>query len=175
MSAITTAAISQIRRRHPGVRTHQFRAALRDAVVHYLTDTAQYRSEHFHETMPSPVELLDEARSEDWYHISRPPFQPDLCEIDTGKGEITIYEIEDTHPLTEHKLRDVLSWWFAIDDDMGWSARLIVTDRYGLTERELPLSNLYFEVMLGAPSDSPAALHTAQQMGIRLHDTAQTT
>lgn len=62
---------------------------------------------------------------------------------DEYPGTITIFEIEDTHPISLQKLKDYAENWFFLDcSDIA--LRLIVYDRYGEHERELDLMEYWF-------------------------------
>ena len=112
----------------------------------------------------------DEECEELWRDCLVPGFYPDLYEIDHENRMIRIFEIEDTHPLKDAKLRRLVLWWFSVDNNLEFDVELRVYDRYGMNERKLSLPNLYFELFLGAPPGSAAAEEVAREAGIKLDD-----
>lgn len=71
----------------------------------------------------------------EFYEPSRPHFLPDMYYIDAAERFIYFYEIEDTHPLSKDKLRNMDIWIADHGDEADCYSRVIVTDRYGLNHR----------------------------------------
>lgn len=64
-----------------------------------------------------------------------PGFVPDATEV---RGDtLFILEIEDTNPLTDHKLERIKLFAHDFYDETGLYTVLIVTDRYGMNERQI--------------------------------------
>jgi len=74
-------------------------------------------------------------------------FVPDAYRIDREAEEILIYEVEFSHPVTEHKLRQYGMLWFDWDAEgqHEWLPRLFIIDRLG--QREIPMRELYYRVL----------------------------
>src|SRR5437868_6421930 len=152
MSHITNLAITQIRARHPSAHTRGFYPAVRETLWRskftYEDPEELQQSPYLVHVEPKPPLSPEELR-ELWQDTYKPHFMPDLFEIDEPTHEFRLYEIEDTHPLTDHKLYEVVEWWCTIDDQTSWNVRLFVTDRYGLSEREIALPDIYFQMLGG--------------------------
>ena len=69
-----------------------------------------------------------------------------LYSIDEELRLVTLYEIEDTSPLTDAKLRHIASWAFHIDSLFESDVKLIVTDRYGMNQREISLFDAWYAI-----------------------------
>ena len=84
-------------------------------------------------------------------------FIPDAYEVlkthDGRLNELRIYEIEDTNPISQVKLRKLVDLWWFLDATMDRDFRVFVLDRYGLNERELPIME-YAYSMLPKPGSS---------------------
>jgi len=81
--------------------------------------------------------------SEIWEEMFKPKFIPDLWRIDSDRRKIYLYEIEDTHPLSNEKLSKLHDYWWDLDAE-GWLLYLTVFDRYGLNPREIDLTEFAF-------------------------------
>ncbi len=71
------------------------------------------------------------------HHVPRPPFLPDLYEINRDEKEIILYEIEDTHPISSDKLNRIERGMCDVDCYAFWDLQIFVTDRYGLNLRRV--------------------------------------
>ena len=89
---------------------------------------------------PDQIEDTKDDFREMWNVAWKPNFIPDLWWIDEPKKAIHLYEIEDTHPLTEEKLLLLERYWWHMDA-IDWDLTLTVFDRYGLNPRFLDLMN----------------------------------
>ncbi|MGI8656399.1 MAG: hypothetical protein ACR2LC_14430 [Pyrinomonadaceae bacterium] len=78
-----------------------------------------------------------EFDADEWKDL-RPSFIPDAYLIDEENLEVIMYEIEDTHMLKIEKMHKIVRL-FLYMDSFFWTLRLIVTDRYGDTQRELSI------------------------------------
>lgn len=110
---------------------------------------------------------MSEAEIREIWTEKKPGFLPDLFEFNEQAMELRIYEIEDTHPLTGDKLFEIADFWFGVDDETQWRVRLFVTDRYGLSEREIDLPEIFFQMLGGDPND-PATQQVAREAGVKL-------
>lgn len=72
-------------------------------------------------------------------------FIPDAFRVLESEGEIQLFEIEDSHPLTIEKLKLLASTWVAFDE-VGLNLRLFISDRYGASIIELDL-DLYEQLL----------------------------
>ena len=81
-----------------------------------------------------------------WNEAWRPRFIPDLWWIDGPNKAIHLYEIEDTHPLTEEKLLLLERYWWHMDA-IDWDLTLTVFDRYGLNSRPLDLTQYAMQML----------------------------
>ena len=63
---------------------------------------------------------------------------PDAFRILEKQNKIQLFEVEDTHPLTIEKLKNLARTWMAFEDH-DLHLRLFVSDRYGANIRELDL------------------------------------
>jgi hypothetical protein len=63
-------------------------------------------------------------------------------DTDEFPGTFTLYEIEDANPLSPQKLKDYADFYF-VCDYYDLDIRLMVYDRYGENEREIPLYEYY--------------------------------
>jgi hypothetical protein len=70
-------------------------------------------------------------------------FRPDAYVVDINNQAITVYEVEDTNALSVQKIRDLTHFWFVLDS-YSWDFRVVVTDRYGLNQRELNMQAYYY-------------------------------
>jgi len=78
-----------------------------------------------------------EIDAEEWKSL-RPSFIPDAYLIDKDRFEVIMYEIEDTHMLKMEKMHKIVDLFLYLDS-FFWRLKLIVTDRYGENQRELPI------------------------------------
>jgi hypothetical protein len=101
-------------------------------------------------------EIVEQAKAiiggivPDAFHIGRnnggdPHFRSDVVFV-------TVYEVEDTSAINEHKMRAYLDLWWLLDATDGYELQVVVLDRYG-RETVLDLAALPFAEML----DSQAA------------------
>ena len=67
--------------------------------------------------------------------ITKAPFVPDATLLDLEKRELTLFEIEDTHPLPMRKLETIQRFGHDAYDCMFLYVKLVCTDRYGMNER----------------------------------------
>ena len=93
--------------------------------------------------------LKDSAKFEDQDEIEEVAGElnrriPDLFRFESDTA--WILEIEETSPLTESKLRDYCRLWNALDF-YDLKLEVIVTDRYGLNPRQLPLGNYWLSTI----------------------------
>lgn len=100
--------------------------------------------DHSRKTGKKQTKSPNEDDDYDAWAEFRPSFRPDYFCIETIDEVVTvsIYEVEDTHPLTSSKIRDIVEWWFDLDS-MAVDVKLFVTDRYGLNIREIMLEPLW--------------------------------
>ena len=89
---------------------------------------------------PEQIKEVKDDFRESWREAWKPPFIPDLWWIDELNKAIHLYEIEDTHPLTEEKLLLLERYWWHMDA-VDWELTLTVFDRYGLNARPLDLTS----------------------------------
>lgn len=89
---------------------------------------------------PDQIEDTKDGFREMWNVAWKPCFIPDLWWIDESNRAIHLYEIEDTHPLTEEKLLLLERYWWHMDA-LDWDLKLTVFDRYGLNPRSLDLTD----------------------------------
>ena len=61
-------------------------------------------------------------------------------------GTFTLIEIEDTHLLSVEKLNDYANLWFDLDSG-NVGLKLFVYDRYGKSEREIDLHDVFYAFM----------------------------
>ena len=143
MKPVYEMAIMNVRSKFPaaqdarlGSGDARFRKSLRHALWTQYTEWAQ------------PDEMADctEMFEQSWKHHWKPRFIPDLWSIDVGTQTIQILEIEDTHPLSQDKLRLLHDWWWAMDA-LNWDVTLTVFDRYGLNPRALDLTGYAFHML----------------------------
>src|ERR1051325_2279125 len=83
---------------------------------------------------------------ENWETMWKPQFIPDLWWIDKEADTIHLFEIEDTHPLTQDKLALVHNYWWDMDA-ISWKVELTVFDRYGLNPRSLDLTQYAYHIL----------------------------
>jgi hypothetical protein len=62
-------------------------------------------------------------------------------------GTISLYEVEDGHPISAAKMRDYTDFWFYCDCDY-LDVRLFVFDRYGQNEREISLTEYWYDFLI---------------------------
>lgn len=98
-------ALANIQKRHPAVQKQGFRHLLDELDV----------------TSMSGVDC-------------RPGFFPDGFDYDKQKQTLTLYEIEDTWPLTEEKLHKIQIFAHDLYDVLEIETTIISTDRYGVNE-----------------------------------------
>lgn len=70
-----------------------------------------------------------------------PRFKPDLWFIDSECREVSLFEIEDTSPLKNKKLENLVNFWWFMDKE-GWNVKCWVFDRYGLNPRLIHLKEI---------------------------------
>lgn len=114
----------------------RFRESLRDALWNQYVEWARP------EEMADCIEMFEEY----WQHDWKPRFIPDLWSIDRDGQTIHLFEIEDTHPLTQSKLCLLHDWWWHMDS-LDWQVTLTVFDRYGLNPRPLNLTEYAFHML----------------------------
>jgi hypothetical protein len=133
-------------------RSDSFPQTLERALIaEYARDiTEEEREEH--------EKLMDTCWRDDW----RPSFVPDLWFVDVDSRVVHIFEIEDSSPLTPSKLKRLVDFWWAMDDE-AWDVKVVVFDRYGLQPRNIDLQRVAFREM-GADLNS-AAYQQAIQFG----------
>jgi hypothetical protein len=91
-----------------------------------------------------------------WQTEWKPRFIPDLWWIDATSQTIHLYEIEDTHPLSQDKLCLLHDWWWDMDA-INWMVTLTVFDRYGLNARSLDLTQFAFHMITTLSRDDTNA------------------
>ena len=97
----------------------------------------------------TPLNEIEDTKNEfreSWNGMWRPRFIPDLWWIDEPERAIHLYEIEDTHPLTEEKLLLLEQYWWHMDA-LDWELTLTVFDRYGLNPRPLKLMEYAMQML----------------------------
>ena len=67
---------------------------------------------------------------------------PDAFVVDESKMTMTVWEIEDTHPMPPHKIGEYYTIFDEFDVARGWDCKLIVLDRYGLNPQSIPVFQL---------------------------------
>lgn len=84
-----------------------------------------------------------------FYLLKRIPdaWSYDPYETDELPGTINLYEIEDSNPISAAKLRDYTDFWFYCDCDY-LDVRLFVFDRYGHNEREISLTEYWYDFLM---------------------------
>jgi len=117
----------------PGIKKNNFPEEVKEALGFDKPGKSKQKQE----------ESSDDEDFDAWRDL-RPNFRPDYFCIETIEEVVTvsIYEVEDTHPLTSSKIRAIVEWWFDLDS-MGADVKLFVTDRYGLNVREIKLEPLW--------------------------------
>jgi hypothetical protein len=118
MNAIAKAAIAQVQWKHPRAQTDGFYAAVKELIRHCFNDedANELRNQPWLLEVPRTPPCSDSELRQLWRDIYRPSFQPDLYEVDVANRQFTLYEVEDSYPLTEEKLHKIINWWFTIDD-----------------------------------------------------------
>ena len=110
------------------------------------TLSAALWEEHKGWTSPDELEDVKISFMESWREEWKPQFIPDLWWIDDENKTIHLYEIEDTHPLTEDKLLLLHTFWWNMDG-ISWDVKLVVFDRYGKNPRPLDLMEYFYHMM----------------------------
>ena len=95
---------------------------------------------------PEEIASCREGFNEMWEHDWKPRFIPDLWWIDAENQTVHLFEIEDTHPLSQEKLLLLHNYWWHMDA-ISWNLTLIVFDRYGLNPRPLNLMEYAYHML----------------------------
>jgi hypothetical protein len=156
MKTVNQAAICNVFKIYPNAKTKGFTAETRNYLVSELAD-------------PDEKELhlkkeYQKAIMEDFEGVFPPNIIPDLFEIDRENKTIRLFEIEDTHPLTNEKLMTLVEWWWALDN-YDFELELYVTDRYGFNIRKFDLIALCFHLKFDAPPNSKLTREIMRKMG----------
>ncbi len=137
MKPIYEMAVMNVKRLHP----HAQDARVSSGDLRFRkTLSAAFWREYKDWTMPEQMDEVKDSLLEMWSEVWKPRFIPDLWWIDEPNKAIHLYEIEDTHPLTEEKLFLLERYWWHMDA-IDWDLTLTVFDRYGLNPRPLDLTN----------------------------------
>jgi hypothetical protein len=157
MKAVNKAAVCNVLKAFPQAKTRGFTAATRDFLLSDFKDPFE------------DGEILPESRKKELIDLFQEQFPPkiipDLFEIDADNKIIRLFEIEDTHPLTNEKLEILIEWWSALDG-YGIGLDLFVTDRYGFNIRKIDLAAHCFDQKFNLPPNSKDAHRIAKDMGI---------
>ena len=157
MKAVNKAAVCNVLKAYPKAKTRGFTAATRDLLLSVFKDPCE------------DGEILTASRKEELLDLFQEQFPPkiipDLFEIDADNNIIRLFEIEDTHPLTNEKLEILIEWWSALDGH-GVNLELFVTDRYGFNIRKIDLAALCFDQKFDLPPNLEHTQRLAKQMGV---------
>ena len=157
MKAVNKAAVCNLLKAYPNAKTKGFTGDTRDFLLTIFKDPFE------------DGDKIPEARKRhliDLFQEQFPPkIIPDLFEIDRESKIIRLFEIEDTHPLTNEKLELLIEWWSALD---GYSIglELFVADRYGFNIRKIDLAAHCFDQKFDLPPNSEQTKRLAKQMGV---------
>jgi len=85
-------------------------------------------------------------------------YLPDGYYVDHEHGNILVFEIEDTSPLSVEKLEAYMNLHVRLDElDFGYSFMVVLADRYGNVRGTLPLYEYYLaEISRGFRDDGKA-------------------
>lgn len=160
MKIVNQAAICQILKLYPKATTKDYTATVRG-----------YLMEHFDAPDAEWAEGLSKRERQkevmEMYEDELPPdIRPDLYEIDEADKLIRLFEIEDTHPLSDSKLHKLAFWWWSLDS-YGFELELFVTDRYGHNLRKIDLAALFFQIEFELPPNSPLTHQIADEIDVR--------
>lgn len=135
--------IRSLKRRHPGLKTSGLYGALRGVLLKRLLEHGSEKDVR-DELLAEGVDCGSEPVKDHAKDIVRSLAQrmPDAFVVEGFT--VTIFEVEDSSRLSIEKLRDYALNWFYLDSALV-NLRLVVTDRYGSTETELGLCDLYYE------------------------------
>ncbi|MCM2275917.1 MAG: hypothetical protein NDI75_14100 [Candidatus Didemnitutus sp.] len=141
MKPVYEMAVMNVQRLYPGAQD----ARLSSGDARFRDTLHAILSEDYHLWLPEeerPDSMFEEAWRDEW----KPRFIPDLWKIDRENKTIHLYEVEDTHPLTQKKLMQLHDYWWAMDA-ISWTVTLTVFDRYGVNPRVLDLTNYAFHML----------------------------
>ena len=158
MKAVNQAAICNVLKAYPNAKTNGFTSETRNYLLSILQDPDEEKVITAEARRKETIDLFEEQFP--------PRIIPDLFEIDRDKKVIRLFEIEDTHPLTNEKLELLVEWWGALDFH-SIELELFVTDRYGFNIRKLDLAAVCFHLKLNLPPNSKETHRFAKEMGIR--------
>ena len=157
MKAVNKAAVCNVLKAYPNAKTRGFTTAAREFLLSAFKDPFE------------DGEILTASRKEELIDLFQEQFPPkiipDLFEIDADNKIIRLFEIEDTHPLTNEKLEILIEWWSALDGH-GINLELFVTDRYGFNIRKIDLAANCFDQKFDLPPNSNDMHRIAKNMGI---------
>lgn len=157
MKAVNKAAVCNVLKAYPKAKTRGFTAATREFLLSVFKDSFE------------DGEILSEARRRELIDLFEEQFPPriipDLFEIEAENKVIRLFEIEDTHPLTNEKLEHLIEWWSALDGH-GIELQLIITDRYGFNIRKIDLAALCFDQKFNLPPNSKDTHRIVKGMGV---------
>lgn len=141
MKPLYEMAVMNVQRHHPGAQD----ARLSSGDARFRDTLRAILSEDYHLWMPEE-ERADSLFEEIWQGEWKPTFIPDLWKIERPEKTIHLFEIEDTHPLTQTKLMQLHDYWWAMDA-ISWMVTLTVFDRYGVNPRSLDLTTYAFHML----------------------------
>ena len=141
MKPVYEMAVMNVQRLYPGAQD----ARVSSGDERFRDTLRAILSEDYHLWMPEE-KRADSMFDETWEGEWKPKFIPDLWRIDRSKKAIHLFEIEDTHPLTQTKLMQLHDYWWAMDA-ISWMVTLTVFDRYGMNARVLNLTDYSFHML----------------------------
>jgi hypothetical protein len=157
MKAVNKAAVCNVLKAYPKAKTKGFTGETRDFLLTIVKDPFNDPEVLSSERRKYLLDLFEE--------IFPPKIIPDLFEIDSENNIVRLFEIEDTHPLTNEKLEILFGWWSALDFH-NVNLELYVTDRYGFNIRKIDLAALCFDQMFDLPPNSEITKQKAKELGI---------
>lgn len=105
-----------------------------------------------------------------WVDLWRPSFVPDLWYVDAKSRDIHLFEVEDTNPLSSHKLVKLVDFWWSMDNE-GWDVYCTVFDRYGSQPRLINLQRTAF-LQMGVDTNGPRYRAATDFLGLAPDDDA---
>ena len=116
--------VHAILRRHPELKTKQFKQALKKAVIAFGEDRE-----------------MGEVR---WGGVKDSiKFIPDAYSLDPKNRVVTVFEVENTNPLSDEKLGRLIQAWFVLDS-ISWDLLVMTCDRWGNETGLVPLMDGYY-------------------------------
>jgi len=77
------------------------------------------------------------SRVPDGYAFQQNKINPEVIDL-------IFIEVEDTHPMPSDKLLDYANYWFDTDSTDNLTFSVLVTDRYGMDVKQLPLQDIWY-------------------------------